>query len=80
MASNQTQYYIYLGDRMTDPILKGSKCRAVLRPDGKCIRGKNGNMLVEFEIPVIHPHLLYKVIRAVVVGRRLRKQRPTYSF
>ena len=32
-----TQYYIYLGDRMTDPLLKGA-CQAI-RTDGKCIRG-----------------------------------------
>ncbi|GAG00074.1 unnamed protein product [marine sediment metagenome] len=40
--------YIYLGDRMTDKRLKGKKCKAVRRPDGKCIRRKL-SMLVEFE-------------------------------
>lgn len=54
--------YTYTGDRFTDPELKGQPCTAVRRPDGKCIRGKNGNMLVEFEG--------YKV---VVVARLLRK-------
>ncbi len=40
--------YIYLGDRLTDPSLKGARCSAVLRPDGKCIRGR-GSMLVRFD-------------------------------
>ncbi len=58
-----TQHYIYLGDRMTDPQLKGSRCQAVERTDGKCIRGRNGNMLVEFDTGRV----------AVVIGRLLRK-------
>ena len=41
--------YIYRGDRFTDDKWKGRRCKAVRRPDGKCIRGKNGNMLVDFE-------------------------------
>lgn len=40
--------YIYLGDRLTRPELRRMPCRAVRRSDGKCIRGRNGNMLVEF--------------------------------
>jgi len=40
--------YIYKGDRLTDESLKGQYCMAVRRPDGKCIRGRNGNMLVAF--------------------------------
>lgn len=56
--------YIYLGDRWTCPELRGVICRAVLRPDGKCIRGKNGNMLVEMANGERHN----------VVGKRLRKQ------
>lgn len=56
--------YLYLGDRMTDPILKGQTCKAVLRADGKTIRGKNGNMFVEFD----------SGRRAVLPGRLLRKQ------
>jgi len=40
--------YIYLGDRYTDEQLKNSECNAVRNHDGKCIRGKNGNMLVNF--------------------------------
>lgn len=39
--------YIYLGDRLTRPELRRMPCRAVRRSDGKCIRGRNGNMLVE---------------------------------
>ncbi|GAB3956372.1 hypothetical protein GCM10028805_46030 [Spirosoma harenae] len=40
--------YIYLGDRMTDPALKGAGCKAIRTKTGKCIRGRNGSMLVEF--------------------------------
>lgn len=54
--------YIYLGDRFTDSCYKGRQCRAVRRGDGKCIRGRNGSMLVEFEAG-----------KAVVIGRLLRK-------
>lgn len=55
--------YTYIGDRMTDPSLKGAVCTSVNRPDGKTIRGKNGNMLVVFE----------NGRTAVVIGRLLRK-------
>ena len=55
--------YIYLGDRLTDQQLKHTKCRAIRRADGKCIRGKNGSMLVVFENGRI----------ATVIGRLLRK-------
>lgn len=55
--------YRYLGDKFTSPELKGGLCKAVRRADGKCIRGKNGSMLVEFEFG-----------KAVVIGRLLRKQ------
>jgi hypothetical protein len=54
--------YRYIGDRNTDPALKGKECSAVRRPDGKCIRGRNGSMLVEFEGQ-----------KMVIVGRLLRK-------
>lgn len=40
--------YIYRGDRSTSDMWKGRDCVAVRRKDGKCIRGKNGNMLVDF--------------------------------
>lgn len=55
--------YIYRGDKLTDPALKGQRCTAVRRADGKCIRGPNGNMLVKFEGGQ----------RIVVLGRQLRK-------
>lgn len=54
--------YTYRGDRFTDPELKGKQCEAVRRPDGKCIRGKNGNMLVSFNGRYV-----------VVLARQLRK-------
>jgi hypothetical protein len=54
--------YIYHGDKFTDNELKGAECSAVRREDGKCIRGKNSNMLVEFN-----------GIKHVVLARRLRK-------
>jgi len=55
--------YLYLGDRNTDDLLKKTLCKAVRRTDGKCIRGKNGSMLVQFEGDK----------KSVVVGRLLRK-------
>lgn len=55
--------YIYKGDRLTLPTLKNKPCKAVRRADGKCIRGKNGSMLVEFESGEKH----------VIVARRLKK-------
>ena len=55
--------YRYLGDRITDPELKGEICQAIRRPDGKCIRGRNGNMFVRFS----------NGRKAVVVARLLRK-------
>jgi hypothetical protein len=58
--------YVYLGDRNTDPLLKGIACRAVRRSDGKCIRGRNGSMLVQLE----------DGRKMVLIGRLLRKQPP----
>ena len=58
-----TQQYKYLGDRLTDPLFKGQTCSAVRRLDEKCIRGKNGNMLVKFESGKL----------VVVIARMLRK-------
>lgn len=55
--------YKYLGDRFTDPKYKGMLCDAVKKPNGKCIRGRNGNFLVKFE----------NSETVVVVGRLLRK-------
>lgn len=54
--------YNYLGDRLTDPCLVGQQCRAILRENGKCIRSKNGSMLVSFNGKVV-----------IVLARRLRK-------
>ena len=56
--------YIYKGDRLTSDLYKGRECRAVRRSDGKCIRGRNGNMLVAFGNE-----------RMVVLARQLRKIR-----
>ena len=55
--------YRYLGDRMTDAGLRGATCSAVRRRDGRCVRGKNGSMLVRFDDGRV----------AVVIGRLLRK-------
>lgn len=57
--------YTYRGDKLTDPNLKGKPCEAVRRADGKCIRGKNGNMLVHFT----------GAGKMVVLARQLRKIR-----
>lgn len=57
--------YTYLGDRMTDPTLKGQSCTAEMNGD-KCIRGTNGNMLVRFDNGRV----------ANVIGRLLRKVKP----
>ena len=57
--------YIYLGDRNTDEVLRKQTCNAV-RKNGKCIRARNGSMLVEFEGQK----------KMVVVGRLLRKIKP----
>jgi hypothetical protein len=56
--------YTYRGDRLarTGP-WAGRQCRAVRRSDGKCIRGRNGNMLVEFDCGTM----------VVVLARQLRK-------
>jgi hypothetical protein len=57
-------HYRYLGDRHTDNSLKGALCVAVRTPAGKCIRGRNGAMLVRF---------LENGQATVVIGRLLRK-------
>ena len=56
--------YVYLGDRNTADTLKKKGCNAVRR-NGKCIRGRNGSMLVCFE----------DGREMVVVGRLLRKNK-----
>lgn len=55
--------YVYLGDRNTDASLRKQCCSAVRKND-KCIRGKNGSMLVLFEDGK----------QRVIVGWLLRKQ------
>jgi hypothetical protein len=55
--------YVYLGDRNTAPDLRRQSCSAI-RKNGKCIRGKNGAMLVQFKDGSLH----------VIVARLLRKQ------
>lgn len=47
-SSDHDMEYIYLGDRNTNPVLKKKLCKAVRR-NGKCIRGRNGSMLVQME-------------------------------
>ncbi len=42
--------YVYLGDRLTDPILVNQFCDPVRRPDGKCIVStRMATALVQFE-------------------------------
>jgi len=57
--------YKYSGDRMTDAKYKGQSCEAVYNSNGKCIRGRNGNMLVKF--------ITGETV--VVLARQLRKQK-----
>jgi hypothetical protein len=45
---NAGYIYLYRGDKMTLSELKMQPCIPVLQSNGKCIRGKNGNMLVSF--------------------------------
>ncbi|ARK09052.1 hypothetical protein A6C57_01265 [Fibrella sp. ES10-3-2-2] len=58
--------YRYLGDRYTDQELKGATCTAIHNGAGKCIRGRNGSMLVVFDSGRV----------ANVIGRLLRKVKP----
>lgn len=53
--------YTYLADKWSRH-LAGMQCDPVRRADGKCIRGRNGNMLV----------VDAQGQRYVVLGRRLR--------
>ena len=59
---NQGYIYIYRGDRYTDVQYKMQPCLPVLTSTGKCIRGKNGNMLVSFQSGTV-----------VVLARQLRR-------
>lgn len=58
--------YVYLGDKLTRPDLKGSPCDPVRRQDGRCVVGR-GKQLVEFA----------GGNRAIVLRRRLRVVNPT---
>lgn len=58
--------YKYQGDRFTDARFKNQTCEAVKNNRGKCIRGRNGNMLVKFESGEL----------CVVIARLLRKIKP----
>jgi hypothetical protein len=60
-----TQHYTYRGDRMTDASVKGATVTLVRRPDGQCVRGRNGNILA-----VVDGR------RVVVLARQLRKIPP----
>lgn len=46
---NQGYIYLYRGDRYTDNRYKMKPCSPVLSNTEKCIRGRNGNMLVSFQ-------------------------------
>jgi hypothetical protein len=54
--------YTYRGDRLTDLKFKGMQCDPVRQRDGKCVRGRNGSMLVVDANGTEH----------VVIGRMLR--------
>jgi hypothetical protein len=58
---DHSQAYVYRGDRWTAPQLRGVRVFAIRTP--KCVRGKNGNMLVETASGV----------RLIVLARQLRK-------
>lgn len=57
--------YVYVGDRLTDPHWRGLPVNAVRDGRGKCVRGRNGTMLVEDA----------QGRRAAVLGRLLVKRR-----
>jgi hypothetical protein len=59
---NQGYIYLYRGDRYTDNRYKMQPCLPVLSNAGKCIRGRNGNMLVSFASGTV-----------VVLARQLRR-------
>ena len=54
--------YIYLGDKLTRPELKGQNCIAIKKINGKCIRSRMSTMLVDFDGE-----------RHIILARRLRK-------
>lgn len=38
-CGGQMARYVYRGDALTDPALRGQPCDAVRRPDGRCVVG-----------------------------------------
>lgn len=44
---NDAPMYVYCGDKLTAPDLRGLPVNAVRDARGKCVRGRNGSMLVE---------------------------------
>jgi hypothetical protein len=58
--------YKYLGSRTTRPELIGATCQWIRDTRGKCVRGRNGNALVQFvdsgEICVVLARRLRKVL------------------
>lgn len=71
MNSEPPQRYVYYGDRLTHPDLKRRICTIIRDERGKCIRGRNGSMLVQFEDWPRGPE--------VVIGRLLRKVKPSQA-
>lgn len=66
--SSSMMEYTYKGDKISKSgEYAGRQCRAVRRPDGKCIRGRNSNMLVQFDTGE----------SVVVLARMLRKNNKT---
>ena len=59
---NQGYIYLYRGDKYTDDKYKLQPCYPVLSSTGKCIRGRNGNMLVSFQSGTV-----------VILARQLRR-------
>jgi hypothetical protein len=59
---NQGFIYLYRGDRYTDNRYKMQACLPVLSNTGKCIRGRNSNMLVSFSSGTV-----------VILARQLRR-------
>lgn len=59
------QKYIYHGDRYGKlGIYAGRICTAVKRENGKCIRGRNSNMLMDFDgVKVVLPARMLKKIK-----------------
>ena len=55
-------FYKYKGDKLTDPKFKGAICTFPKKANGKCFRGKNGNMIADFNGELVN-----------IVGRLLRK-------